>query len=110
MKQIEDMRKKQEEETKKKAEDQKRLEEEEAKRRQDEIAKKKEVEDKRRLEQKSTLAIRRVIQKVRVATPENFDVLQQELKEVLAQELENSGSQRARMTEESEKGLEQARA
>merc|ERR1712045_264042 len=74
-----------------------------------EIKRKKEIEEKRRQEQKSTLAIRRVIQKVRIATPDNFDELKKELEEVLNLELQNTGSQQQRMTEESDKGLEQAR-
>mmetsp|Transcript_25514 Transcript_25514/g.82179 ORF Transcript_25514/g.82179 Transcript_25514/m.82179 type:complete len:318 (+) Transcript_25514:2243-3196(+) len=111
------MRRKNEEEQRKRIEDVKRAEEEaktraeaEALKLQDEAGKKKEAEEKRRMEQKSTLAIRRVIQKVRSAAPENFDALQKELEEVLAAELEHTGSQRQRMQEESDKGLEQARA
>eukprot|EP00913_Durusdinium_trenchii_P001142 g1050.t1 len=69
---------------------------------------KKDLEEKRRQEQRSTLAIRRVIQKVRLASPETFTEVQKELQEILEVELENTGSQKARIKEESEKGLEQA--
>lgn len=116
-KQVEDMRKKQEEEQKRKAEELRRAEEElqrkreeDVKRKEEEAKSKRDMEEKRRQEQKSTLAIRRVIQKVRIATPENFDALQKELQDVNAVELENTGTQRQRITEESDKGLEQARA
>lgn len=67
------------------------------------------AEDRRRQEQKATLAIRRVIQKVRIATPGNFSELQEELQEILREQLESTGSQKQRMQEESDKGLEQAR-
>lgn len=107
---LEDLRKKNEEEMKRRSEDAKRREEEDAKFRDIDAKVKKEVEDKRRTEQKSTLAIRRVIQKVRGAAPDTIDDLQKELEEVMAAELENCGSQKQRMQEESDKGLEQARA
>uniref|UniRef100_A0A7S4VTL2 EF-hand domain-containing protein n=1 Tax=Alexandrium monilatum TaxID=311494 RepID=A0A7S4VTL2_9DINO len=84
-------------------------EEVEQQRQKEEAARRKEAEERRRQEQKATLAIRRVIQKVRMATPENFDELQKELQEVLQQELEKTGGQKQRMTDESDKGLEQAR-
>jgi len=94
---------------KKRLEDIKRKEEEEQRKKEEEVKRKKDMEEKRRLEQKSSLAIRRVIQKVRQATPDNFDELQKELQEVLSQELENCCTQKDRMKEESDKGVEQAR-
>jgi len=115
-KRMEEARKKQDEERQrvdhqKREEEAKKKAEEEAKRKAAEEARsKKSVEEIRRQEQKSTLAIRRVIQKVRLGTPDNFEELQKELKAVLDEELENTGSQKQRMMEESDKGLEQAKA
>eukprot|EP00933_Yihiella_yeosuensis_P041191 TRINITY_DN35612_c0_g1_i1.p1 TRINITY_DN35612_c0_g1~~TRINITY_DN35612_c0_g1_i1.p1 ORF type:complete len:1094 (-),score=364.73 TRINITY_DN35612_c0_g1_i1:147-3428(-) len=94
--------KRRDEERRKKQEADRKAKEEEAKR-------KKDLEEKRRQEQKSTLAIRRVIQKVRLATPENIDELQKELEDILKSELQSTGTQKARMKEESDKGLEQAK-
>ncbi|CAJ1363675.1 unnamed protein product [Effrenium voratum] len=93
--------KRKEEEAAKKKENEQKQKEEAAKQ-------KKDLEEKRRQEQRSTLAIRRVIQKVRLASPETFAEVQKELQEILAVELPNTGSQKERIKEESEKGLEQA--
>lgn len=110
---LESSRKRQEEQRRKdevrKREEAKKKREEDAKKREEEAKKKKEAEDKKRAEQKALLAIRKVIQKVRLATPENFEELNKELQDVLSLELENTGSQRQKMSEETEKGLEMAR-
>ncbi|CAE7721073.1 unnamed protein product, partial [Symbiodinium pilosum] len=94
---------------KRKEEDAARKKELEQKQKEDAAKQKKDLEEKRRQEQRSTLAIRRVIQKVRLASPETFEEVQKELQEILRVELENTGSQKERIKEESEKGLEQAR-
>jgi len=60
-------------------------------------------------ERKSCMAIRRVIQKLRVATPANFDALQKELQDVMDKELENTGDQREKLEAEREKGLSLAK-
>ena len=82
--------------------------EQEQKQKEEAAKQKKDLEERRRQEQRSTLAIRRVIQKVRLASPETFSEVQKELQEILGVELENTGSQKERIKEESEKGLEQA--
>lgn len=82
--------------------------EQEQKQKEEAAKQKKDLEEKRRQEQRSTLAIRRVIQKVRLASPETFAEVQKELQEILEVELENTGSQKERIKEESGKGLEQA--
>lgn len=105
----EELKRKREEDLKRAAEELKRKREEDQRKKEEEIRRKKELEEKRRSEQKATLSIRRVIQKVRVATPDLFDDLQIELEEILKTELENTGAQQARMREEADKGLEQAR-
>eukprot|EP00927_Polykrikos_kofoidii_P000808 TRINITY_DN10312_c0_g1_i1.p1 TRINITY_DN10312_c0_g1~~TRINITY_DN10312_c0_g1_i1.p1 ORF type:complete len:1137 (-),score=289.10 TRINITY_DN10312_c0_g1_i1:227-3637(-) len=97
-----EQQKKREVEFQKQREDDQRRKDEEGKRR-------KEVEEKRRAEQKSTLAIRRVIQEVKAASPENFPDLQKKLKDILAEELESTGTQRQRICEEQEKCIEQTK-
>lgn len=93
---------------KRKEEDVARKKELEQKQKEEAAKQKKDLEEKRRQEQRSTLAIRRIIQKVRLASPETFEEVQKELQEILRVELENTGSQKERIKEESEKGLEQA--
>lgn len=112
----EEAKRRQEDEKKRKAdaEEQKRRDEAQRKvdeetRKQEEMKRKREAEERRRVEQKSMLAIRRVIQKVRAATPDNFQQLQAELEEEVRKEIDNTGTNAARIKEESEKGLEQAR-
>lgn len=56
-------------------------------------------------EKHACMAIRRVIQKVWVATPQTFDGLKKELQEVLHQELDKTGAPRVKHQEESDKGL-----
>lgn len=93
---------------KRKEEEAIRKKEQEQKQKEEAAKQKKDLEEKRRQEQRSTLAIRRVIQKVRLASPETFAEVQKELQEILEVELENTGSQKERIKEESGKGLEQA--
>merc|ERR1712187_134026 len=50
------------------------------------LRKKKEEEEARKKEMQAALAIRRVIQKLRLATPDNFDSLKQEYEELQASE------------------------
>lgn len=108
-KRVEQNKRQQEELKKKQQEENKRRVDEASQKRAEDLKRKRELEEKRRAEQKAALAIRRVIQKVRLAQPESFEELSKELEESLNAELENTGSQQQKMREESEKGLEQAR-
>merc|ERR1712217_721341 len=70
----------------------------------------KEDEDKRekkKVEQTAALAIRKVVTKLRHATPDNFEALKKELDEVSKQELEKTGSQNERVSQEMCEALEQ---
>merc|ERR1711870_156427 len=70
----------------------------------------KEDEDKRekkKLEHTAALAIRKVVTKLRSATPDNFEALKKELDEVSKQELEKTGSQNERVSQEMCEALEQ---
>lgn len=103
----EEARQKRIEEAKRKQEEQKRLEEEkrrqaeELKQKQEEEAKlKKEQQAKKMAEQKAAVAVRRVIQKIRVATPETLEELTAELEASLELEAENLGSQLQQMRDE----------
>lgn len=100
---------------KKMAEWKKKVEEEKAKRleeenkKKEELRLKREADEKKRLEQRATFAIRRVIQRIRTATPETFDTLEGELHAEVDKELANCGDQAEAMKEEVDKGLEQGR-
>jgi len=113
----EDQRRRREEEEKRRLEEearraselQRRREEEERQRQQqlqEDMERKRQTQQE---QQKAALAIRRVITKVRSATPDTFDALKRELEETLQRELDNCGSQRQRVAQESQEGLEQGR-
>jgi len=72
------------------------------------MKKKREEEEVRRKEQAAALIVRKVIQRVRIATPENYDQLRSELEEAQAAQLEDMGSQAERVSAEAGKALEQA--
>lgn len=72
------------------------------------MKKKKEEDDVRRKEQAAALAVRKVIQKVRVATPETYDKLRTDLEEAQATHLEALGSQAEKVSQEAEQTLQQA--
>ena len=74
----------------------------------EEQKKKRDEEDQRRTEQAAALAVRKVIQKVRIATPENYDALMEELVEAQATHVENLGAKTEMVSQEAEKALEQA--
>merc|ERR1712187_803760 len=60
-------------------------------------------------EQKSSITVRRLIQKVTgQANPENFEALKKELDECLATDLEKCGSQKDKVMEEVTAGLAKA--
>jgi len=65
-------------------------------------------EDVRRREQNATLAVRKVIQRLRMATQENYSQLRQELAEAQEKHLEEMGSQAEKVSAEGEKALQQA--
>jgi len=104
------MQKKQEEQKQRDEEMKKRQaeKEEEMQRRQAELKKKREEEEQRRQEQAAALIVRKVIQRVRIATPENYDELRAELEKMLEEQLENMGSQAEKVQQEAEKTLLQA--
>jgi len=103
----------------KRRDEQRRLHEEEAKkkqrereeelaRREAEAQKRREEEEQRRKEQAAALAVRKVIQRVRIATPETYDSLRNELEDAQAEHLEAMGSQAEKVSSEAEKALHQA--
>jgi len=112
---LEEARKKQQEEAQKKIAEMQRLREEAVKKKQEEekrlreeIEKKKAAEEQKRVESRSTFAIRRIVQKIRICTPETFESLKTELDAEMEKELEKCGTQKEKMQEEVEKGLEAA--
>lgn len=66
-----------------------------------------EEEETRRREQAAALAVRKVIQRVRIATPETYDTLRSELEEAQQRNLEAMGSQADRVSQEAQQTLEQ---
>jgi len=114
--QLEDNRKKLEEanqrrleEQRKRMEEVRRQQEELRKRQEEERARREQEAAQKREEQRAALSIRRVLQRVRSANPENFEELKRELEEVLQKELESCATQASRMRQEADQGLEQAK-
>jgi len=66
-------------------------------------------EERRRLEQSSALVVRKVIGKVRYATPEDFELIKKEIEDALLMELPKCGMQADRIREDAERQVEQAR-
>jgi len=91
----------------KQAEAAKAREAEQAKR-QAELKAKREQEETRRKEQAAALAVRKAIQKVRTANPDNYDELRAQLEEAQAANLESMGSQAEKVSQEATTALEQA--
>jgi hypothetical protein len=58
---------------------------------------------------KAAMTVRRIIQKVRVATPETFETLEKELASALEEHGDSLGDQLAKLQEEGNKGLEVAK-
>merc|ERR1712228_278496 len=90
---FEEQKRKQQEEIKARLEEQR-------KKQQEEINKKVEAEQKKKEEQQAALNVRRVIHKLRLATPVNFDELKAELAQVQAENQEKLGSQAEKIQEE----------
>jgi len=77
-------------------------------RRQGELKRKRAEEEEKRREQAAALVVRKVIQRVRIATPDNFESLRIELEQVQQEQLEKMGSQALKVLQEAEKGIMQA--
>lgn len=69
----------------------------------------KEEDEKRKAEQSAVLAIKRVVQRVKLAKPDTFEALEQELGKVLEEKRAAAGSQATKVCEEAAKALEQAK-
>jgi len=100
----EEKRRKQQEEEQRRR--QKEREEEQA-RKAAEMQRKREEEETRRREQAAALAVRKVIQRVRIANPETYDSLRAELEAAQEKHLEAMGSQADKVTQEAQQTLEQ---
>eukprot|EP00928_Gymnodinium_smaydae_P037893 TRINITY_DN2624_c0_g1_i1.p1 TRINITY_DN2624_c0_g1~~TRINITY_DN2624_c0_g1_i1.p1 ORF type:complete len:963 (-),score=198.57 TRINITY_DN2624_c0_g1_i1:165-2999(-) len=83
-------------------------EQEEEARRAEERRKREKEEETRRREQNAAVAVRKVIQKVRIATPETYDTVVAELEAAQSANLENMGSLTEKVSQEAEKALQQA--
>jgi len=107
--QMEVMRQQQLEELRRREAERRQREEEERRRLEEENRRRREEDERRRLEQHSALMARKAIQKVRLATPDNFDALKKEVEDTLLMELPKCGQQADRIREDAEKQLEQAK-
>merc|ERR1712014_183911 len=94
-------RMRQQEEIKKKQEER----EQQAMARQAELKKKREDEENKRKEQAAALAVRKAIQKVRTANPDNYDDLRAQLEEAQANNLEAMGDSAEKVSAEAEQAL-----
>jgi len=72
------------------------------------LAAQREAAAKKQAEVKAAFAIRKVIQRVRMATLENYEALKQELEAIVTAELANCGEQQQKVHDEATKGLEMA--
>jgi chromosome segregation ATPase len=96
----EDKRVQLEEQKRKQQEDIKIRLEEQRKKQQEMIQSKVEAEQKKKFEQQAALSVRRVIHKLRLATPTNFDELKAELAKVQEECKDKLGSQAEKIQEE----------
>jgi len=91
---------------------------EDAKKKFEEVAKKKLEEQQKKMaemkakaeENRAAMAIRKVLQKVRVAKADDMEKVEKELEEAMTKELSNCGSQEAAVKVEVEKAVEQVKA
>jgi len=104
----EEEQRRREAEAKRRREEEERRRTEEAERRRKEEERRRAEEEQRKRETAAALAVRKVIQRVRVATPESFDELRSELEEALAKNLEAMGPHGNKVSEEAEQTLRQA--
>lgn len=96
------------EEQKRRAEEQLRRQEEE-RRAQEEAEKRRQEDERRKQEQAAMLAVRKVIQRVRLADQDGFESAREELEQTLERECTKCGANRAKITEEVEQAIQQAR-
>merc|ERR1711920_649234 len=80
------------EEDRKRREEEQRRQQEEEERKREQQRKQRELDAIKRRENNAAQAVRKVIQRVRAATPENFDALRSELEEEQNKQLEQMGS------------------
>lgn len=110
-KQLAQERKLQEDERRKRAqeEQERRTAEREAEqaRRAEALKKQREEEEKRRKENAAALAVRKVIQKVRLATPDTYEAIRAELEEAQEKNTEAMGAQALRVAQEAQQTMEQ---
>eukprot|EP00928_Gymnodinium_smaydae_P085677 TRINITY_DN6924_c0_g1_i1.p1 TRINITY_DN6924_c0_g1~~TRINITY_DN6924_c0_g1_i1.p1 ORF type:complete len:736 (+),score=214.22 TRINITY_DN6924_c0_g1_i1:180-2210(+) len=81
----------------------------EMERRQQEFERKKAEEDAKRQEQSAALLVRKLIQRVKIATPDNFDELVAELERVQLEKCEQLGSMAVKVQQEAEKALQDSK-
>jgi len=98
----EQQRKAREEEIRKKQEAEKKAKEEQLRRM-------REMEQKRKEEQQTMMAIKAKQMKVKMATPENFEVAYKDLEQILATDIQKVGLQQAAVQEECKKVMEEAK-
>lgn len=101
-------RRRRDEEDRRRKEEERRQREEEHRRREAEAKRRREEEEIRKREQGAALAVRKVIQRVRIATPETYDGLRAELEECLKEKAEAMGSQAGKVSQEAEQTLKEA--
>jgi len=94
-----------------KREEQQKLQRERAEemaKKQAELVAKRQEDEIRRQEQNAALAVRKIIQRVRTATPDTYDELRLELETTQTSQLQWMGSQAEKVLQEAEKALQQA--
>jgi len=99
----EDERRRRDEEERRKRE----KEEQEAKRAAD-AKRRREEDEARRREQNAALAVRKAIQRLRMATPDTYDTVRADLESVQMKHMEDMGTQAEKVAKECEQALEQA--
>lgn len=107
----EQMRRREEEQHRRQAEEEERRRrqkerEEEQRRKAEELRQRREEEEVKRKEGAAALSIRKVIQRVRVATPETYDTLRKELEDIQVKHLDDLGSMTEKVAEEAHLSLE----
>jgi len=90
-------------------EQRRKMQEEQARRQQEEMQRRREAEEKMRMEQQAALKIRKVIQKMRTVSGEEFEAVNTELEQVLQQELPNVGAQADQLRNEANQHSQMAK-
>jgi len=86
----------------------KQREEDMRRQREAEMQRKREEDERRRYEQHAALTARKAIQKIRFATPENYEELKLEVEQTLAAELPKCGAQGERIRQDADTTVQQA--